>query len=105
MSSDSITKKFIQSRITILTQIIKQQKLKSDNIQIKQLSQNDKYIEKKFNRLKNSQFDGIVVSKVGVYLRHWQALVSGPIGSPYENGLFTVDIKFPKQYPLIPPKV
>lgn len=31
-------------------------------------------------------------------------MMSGPIGTPYENGLFMFDLKFPSNYPAEPPK-
>ena len=31
------------------------------------------------------------------------ALLIGPTGTPYENGLFQVALKFPPNYPLVPP--
>jgi len=34
-----------------------------------------------------------------------QAMISGPEGSPYSNGLFLFDVFFPDSYPSTPPKV
>ncbi|KAI9360394.1 ubiquitin-conjugating enzyme E2G 2-like protein [Zopfochytrium polystomum] len=33
----------------------------------------------------------------------WEALISGPDGTPYEGGIFSATIKFPRDYPLSPP--
>ena len=34
-----------------------------------------------------------------------KAMISGPSGTPYENGLFVFDILLPEEYPHVPPKV
>lgn len=33
----------------------------------------------------------------------WEALIEGPEDTPYEGGIFPAELKFPKDYPLMPP--
>ncbi|CAL8462440.1 g1973 [Coccomyxa elongata] len=35
----------------------------------------------------------------------WQALITGPANTPYENGCFVFDFYFPSTYPSVPPQV
>jgi ubiquitin-protein ligase len=35
----------------------------------------------------------------------WEALIQGPEETPFEGGVFPAELKFPKDYPLAPPKM
>jgi len=38
-------------------------------------------------------------------IRHLKGTINGPLGSPYEGGVFEIDIVIPAQYPFEPPKM
>ena len=37
-------------------------------------------------------------------LRHWTAVIAGPPDSPYEDGLFALQLEYPPEFPYKPPK-
>ena len=38
-------------------------------------------------------------------ITHWHAHIMGPVGTPYEGGLFKLAIDFPPSYPFVAPSV
>ncbi|RMZ79676.1 hypothetical protein DV738_g3270, partial [Chaetothyriales sp. CBS 135597] len=50
--------------------------------------------------------DGITAGPVSEDdLLFWEALIQGPEGTPFEGGVFPAELRFPKDYPLNPPKM
>eukprot|EP00756_Hemistasia_phaeocysticola_P000584 Hpha_TRINITY_DN1041_c0_g1::TRINITY_DN1041_c0_g1_i1::g.84770::m.84770/K20217/UBE2E; ubiquitin-conjugating enzyme E2 E len=48
---------------------------------------------------------GIDLAPKADNLMEWAACIHGPPGSPYEGGLWNLDITFPSDYPMSPPKI
>ncbi|VFQ77750.1 unnamed protein product [Cuscuta campestris] len=51
------------------------------------------------------QDSGIQISPRGDGLTHLNGTIPGPIGTPYEGGIFKIDIILPDGYPFDPPKM
>eukprot|EP00088_Acartia_fossae_P053547 TRINITY_DN6107_c0_g1_i16.p1 TRINITY_DN6107_c0_g1~~TRINITY_DN6107_c0_g1_i16.p1 ORF type:complete len:394 (-),score=36.60 TRINITY_DN6107_c0_g1_i16:295-1476(-) len=49
--------------------------------------------------------EGVMAKPLDSALYHWQATIKGPVGSPYEGGLFYLYLKVPFSYPFNPPEV
>ncbi|RYP43230.1 hypothetical protein DL768_010024 [Monosporascus sp. mg162] len=59
-----------------------------------------------YRALTNNPPDGITAGPVSEDdLLHWEALIQGPEGTPFEGGIFPAELRFPKDYPLAPPKM
>jgi hypothetical protein len=57
-----------------------------------------------YKNLSTNPPDGITAGPVSEDdMFHWEALIQGPEGTPYEGGVFAAELKFPKDYPLSPP--
>lgn len=55
--------------------------------------------------LRMDPLEGIQAMPLDELCIHWQASLQGPIGSPYEGGLFFLYIQVPYTYPMNPPVV
>jgi len=50
--------------------------------------------------------DGILAGPVNEdNFFEWEALISGPEGTPFDGGVFVTRLTFPRDYPLSPPKM
>ncbi|OAA41690.1 ubiquitin-conjugating enzyme [Metarhizium rileyi] len=57
-----------------------------------------------YRALTNSPPEGITAGPVSEDdLLHWECLIQGPEGTPFEGGVFPAELRFPKDYPLAPP--
>ena len=55
--------------------------------------------------LANDAVPGVTGGPVDEDIYHWQATLQGPADSPYQNGLFLLDIHFGVNYPYTPPRI
>lgn len=65
-----------------------------------------KRLFKEYKGLSSDPPEGITagpISEDDMFL--WEALIQGPEGTPFEGGVFPAELKFPKDYPLAPPKM
>ncbi|CAK9215823.1 unnamed protein product [Sphagnum troendelagicum] len=54
---------------------------------------------------RDKSLSGVSIQIYGDDLTHMCGMISGPVGTPYEGGIFTVDIHLPSAYPFEPPKM
>ncbi|ONK72056.1 uncharacterized protein A4U43_C04F15230 [Asparagus officinalis] len=54
---------------------------------------------------KDTAVSGVTLSLNGSDLTHLAGTITGPLGTPYEGGVFHIDIKLPSGYPFEPPKM
>lgn len=55
--------------------------------------------------LNKDKIDGIEVKPDNAYFGHFYVKLRGPKDTPYENGIFDIEILLPEDYPMSPPKV
>lgn len=61
-------------------------------------------IMKELDEITKNPMEGITAEPVAEDIFHWRAKIHGPAGTDYEGGIFVLDIHFPFDYPLKPPK-
>mmetsp|Transcript_5978 Transcript_5978/g.9051 ORF Transcript_5978/g.9051 Transcript_5978/m.9051 type:complete len:152 (-) Transcript_5978:187-642(-) len=62
-------------------------------------------IVKETQRLLQEPVEGISATPYEDNLRYFNVIVCGPTSSPYENGIFKLELFLPADYPMAPPKV
>ena len=61
-------------------------------------------LKKELDQLKKSPPENCSAGPVNEEdIKHWKAMIIGPSGTPYENGVFYIDVVFPSDYPFKPP--
>ena len=64
-----------------------------------------KRLNKELEEIQNNPPCNCSASTIEEDIYHWNATIIGPAYTPYENGIFKLDINFPENYPFKPPKV
>mmetsp|Transcript_13122 Transcript_13122/g.15423 ORF Transcript_13122/g.15423 Transcript_13122/m.15423 type:complete len:155 (+) Transcript_13122:111-575(+) len=62
-------------------------------------------ITKETQRLIAEPVHGISATPYADNLRYFSVAIEGPEGTPYERGLFQLELFLPAEYPMTPPKV
>jgi len=62
-------------------------------------------IVKETQRLLSEPAPGIAAQPFTNNLRYFNVIISGPSNSPYEGGIFKLELFLPEEYPMAPPKV
>ncbi|VDO50659.1 unnamed protein product [Brugia timori] len=62
-------------------------------------------LRKQLAELKRVPVDGFSAGLQGDDIYKWEVLVIGPPDTLYEGGFFKALLEFPKEYPLLPPKM
>ena len=64
-----------------------------------------KRINKEYCEIISENLENFTTGPIDDDLFYWSAIIIGPPETPYENGIFKLDIHFPEDYPFRPPKI
>ena len=62
-------------------------------------------IVKETEKLQKEPPPGICASPTRENPRYFKVVIAGPSASPYEGGIFNLELFLPEEYPMVPPKV
>jgi ubiquitin-conjugating enzyme E2 N len=62
-------------------------------------------ITKETQRLLAEPVEGVSATPYEDNMRYFNVVIAGPVDSPYEGGLFRLELFLPSEYPMGPPKV
>ena len=62
-------------------------------------------ILKEIQKLKNEPIEGVSAEHDKENLRYFKVIMKGQKETPYEGGVFNVQLYLPEEYPMVPPKV
>ncbi|XP_012134905.1 modifier of rpr and grim, ubiquitously expressed [Megachile rotundata] len=79
--------------------------LRSRSPRIQENSWRRTRLHSELKSLRRDPPEGIEATPLDQMCCHWQATITGPVGSPYEGGLFYLYLQVPCSYPLYPPIV
>lgn len=79
--------------------------LRSKSARVEENSWRRNRLKMELKGLKIDPPEGIEATPLDAMCCHWQATITGPIGSPYEGGLFYLYLQVPYSYPMCPPVV
>ncbi|CAK9821484.1 Ubiquitin-conjugating enzyme E2 5A [Anthophora retusa] len=79
--------------------------LRSQSPRIQENSWRKNRLHSELKSLRIDPPEGIEATPLDQMCCHWQATITGPVGSPYEGGLFYLYLQVPCSYPLYPPIV
>jgi len=74
-------------------------------VQIEEVMDATKRISKELQTMISQPPENVSAGPKGNDLHLWTATIVGPKGTPYEGGLFMLDVEFPIDYPFKAPKV
>lgn len=64
-----------------------------------------KRIKRELEIITTEPIDNVSAGPIKDNLFKWEATLLGPDESPYENGVYFLDISFPPEYPFKPPRI
>ena len=64
-----------------------------------------KRLTKELKDMEKNDIPNLSASPICNNLFEWEAVILGPIGTPYEGGIFNLNISIPSNYPFKPPIV